>query len=110
MARLNNPANMKSAIAEREKAARKLGLSLKPASTKAPRATGGRFPPYGYNWPLVVGDLETALNRKIPHIVTFQDWSGPFPDLDAREARARGKTLASDVGTVGIFPTRTRSN
>ena len=92
MARLNNPANMKSAIAEREKAAQKLGLSLKPASTKARVQLAVAFP-YGYNWPLVVGDLETALGRKIPHIVTFQDWSQPFPDLDAREARARGKTL-----------------
>ena len=92
MARLNNPANMKSAIAQRNKAARKLGLSLQPASTKARVQLAVAFP-YGYNWPLVVGDLETALNRKIPHIVTFQDWSGPFPDLDAREARARGKTL-----------------
>ena len=92
MARLNDPSNMKAAIAEREKAAQKLGLSLQSASTKARVQLAVAFP-YGYNWPLVVGDLETALNRKIPHIVTFQDWSGPFPDLDAREARARGKTL-----------------
>lgn len=92
MARLNNPANMKTAIAEREKAAQQLGLSLKPASNKARVQLAVAFP-YGYNWPLVVGDLETALGRKIPHIVTFQDWTQPFPDLDAREARARGKTL-----------------
>ena len=92
MARLNDPANRKSAIAQREKAARKLGLSLQPTSTGARVQLAVAFP-YGYNWPLVVGDLETALGRKIPHIVTFQDWSGPFPDLDAREARARGKTL-----------------
>ncbi len=92
MARLNDPANRESAIAQREKAAQKLGLSLQPASTKARVQLAVAFP-YGYNWPLVVGDLETALNRKIPHIVTFQDWSQPFPDLDAREARARGKTL-----------------
>ena len=92
MARLNDPANMKSAIKEREQAAQKLGLSLQPASTGARVQLAVAFP-YGYNWPLVVGDLETALGRKIPHIVTFQDWSGPFPDLDAREARARGKVL-----------------
>ena len=92
MARLNDPANMKSAIEQREKAAQKLGLSLQPASKSARVQLAVAFP-YGYNWPLVVGDLETALNRKIPHIVTFQDWSQPFPDLDAREARARGKTL-----------------
>ena len=92
MARLNDPANREVAIAQREKGAQKLGLSLQPASTKARVQLAVAFP-YGYNWPLVVGDLETALGRKIPHVVTFQDWSGPFPDLDAREARARGKTL-----------------
>lgn len=92
MARLNDPSNMKVAIAQREKGARQLGLSLQNASTKARVQLAVAFP-YGYNWPLVVGDLEAALNRKIPHIVTFQDWSAPFPDLDAREARARGKTL-----------------
>ena len=92
MARLNDPANMKSAIAQREKAAQKLGLSLQPSTNQARVQLAVAFP-YGYNWPLVVGDLETALGRKVPHIVTFQDWSQPFPDLDAREARARGKTL-----------------
>ena len=92
MARLNDPTNMKAAIAEREKGARELGLSLQPTSNQARVQLAVAFP-YGYNWPLVVGDLETALNRKIPRIVTFQDWSAPFPDLDAREARARGKTL-----------------
>ncbi len=92
MARLNDPSNMKVAIAEREKGAHELGLSLQPTSAKARVQLAVAFP-YGYNWPLVVGDLETALNRKIPQIVTFQDWSAPFPDLDAREARARGKTL-----------------
>ena len=92
MARLNNPANMKIAIAQRAKGAQQLGLSLQPASTQARVQLAVAFP-YGYNWPLVVGDLETALHRKIPLIVTFQDWSAPFPDLDAREARARGKTL-----------------
>ena len=109
MARLNNPANMENVIAQREKAAQKLGLSLKPASTRARVQLAVAFP-YGYNWPLVVGDLETALNRKIPHIVTFQDWSQPFPDLDARESRARGKTLQvtwepwhfSDPGAVKL--------
>ena len=92
MARLNDPINMKVAIAQREKGAQQLGLSLRPASTGARVQLAVAFP-YGYNWPLVVGDLESALGRKIPHIVTFQDWSAPFPDLDAREARARGKTL-----------------
>ena len=92
MARLNDPANRETAIAQREKGAQKLGLSLQPTSTKARVQLAVAFP-YGYNWPLVVGDLETALGRKIPHVVTFQDWSAPFPDLDAREARARGKTL-----------------
>lgn len=92
MARLNDPTNMKVAIAERQKGARELGLSLQPTSNQARVQLAVAFP-YGYNWPLVVGDLETALNRKIPQIVTFQDWSAPFPDLDAREARARGKTL-----------------
>ncbi len=92
MARLNDPTNMKVAIAERQKGAQKLGLSLQPSSNKARVQLAVAFP-YGYNWPLVVGDLEAALNRKIPQVVTFQDWSAPFPDLDAREARARGKTL-----------------
>ena len=92
MARLNDPTNMKVAIAQRQKGARELGLSLQPTSTKARVQLAVAFP-YGYNWPLVVGDLETALNRKIPLVVTFQDWSAPFPDLDAREARARGKAL-----------------
>ena len=92
MARLNDPSNMNEAIREREKAAQKLGLSLQPASTKARVQLAIAFP-YGYNWPLVMGDLENALGRRVPQVVTFQDWSAPFPDLDAREARARGKTL-----------------
>ncbi len=92
MARLNNPKNMASAIKEREIGAQKLGISLKPASTQARVQLAVAFP-YGYNWPLVVGDLETVLGRKVPQVVVFRDFSQPFPDLDAREARARGKTL-----------------
>lgn len=92
MARLNDPSNMDEAIRERQKAAQKLGLSLAPASNQARVQLAVAFP-YGYNWPLVMGDLENALGRRVPQVVTFQDWSSPFPDLDAREARARGKTL-----------------
>lgn len=92
MARLNDPRNMESAIKAREIGAQQLGLSLKPASTAARVQLAVAFP-YGYNWPLVVGDLETALGRKVPQVVIFNDFAQPFPDLDAREARARGKVL-----------------
>lgn len=92
MARLNDPRNMQDAIKAREAAAAKLGLSLKPASSAARVQLAVAFP-YGYNWPLVLNDLETVLGRKVPQVVIFRDWSQPFPDLDAREARARGKTL-----------------
>ncbi len=92
MARLNDPKNMASAIKEREKNAQKLGISLAPASTQARVQLAVAFP-YGYNWPLVLSDLEAVLGRKVPQIVVFRDFSQPFPDLDAREARARGKSL-----------------
>ena len=109
MARLNDPKNMESAIKEREKNAQKLGISLKPASTQARVQLAVAFP-YGYNWPLVLDDLETVLGRKVPQIVVFRDFSQSFPDLDAREARARGKTLQitwepwhfSDPGAVKL--------
>ena len=92
MARLNDPRNQRAAMKERERGAQKLGISLAPTSDAARTQLAVAFP-YGYNWPLVVGELERALARKIPHIVVFRDWSQPFPDLDAREARALGKTL-----------------
>ena len=92
MKRLNDPSNMKTAMAERERAAKSLGISLAPSS-KAARVQLAVAFPYGYNWPLVLGDLETALGRKVPHVVVFRDWTQGFPDLDAREARARGKVL-----------------
>ena len=92
MARLNDPKNMENAIKEREQNAKKLGISLTPTSTQARVQLAVAFP-YGYNWPLVLDDLETVLGRKVPQIVVFRDFSQPFPDLDAREARARGKTL-----------------
>jgi hypothetical protein len=92
IARLNDPANMNAAIKQREQAAQELGLSLAPTSKQARVQLAIAFP-YGYNWPLVMNDLEVALRRKIPQVVTFQDFTMPFPDLDAREARARGKSL-----------------
>jgi len=92
MARLNDPRNMNEAIEARKVEARKLGLKLSPASSGARVQLAVAFP-YGYNWPLVLGDLEAALGRRVPQVVVFSDWSQPFPDLDAREARARGKTL-----------------
>ncbi len=92
MARLNDPRNMSEAIAARQREAQKLGLSLAPQGNTARVQLGVAFP-YGYNWPLVLGDLESALGRKVPQVVVFADWRQPFPDLDAREARARGKTL-----------------
>ena len=92
MARLNDPRNMREAIAARNREAQKLGLKLSPASSGARVQLAVAFP-YGYNWPLVVRDLESALGRSVPQIVVFSDWNQPFPDLDAREARARGKTL-----------------
>ncbi len=92
MARLNDPRNMKAAIQARQKEAQKLGLKLSPAQEGARVQLCVAFP-YGYNWPLVLGDLESALGRRVPQVVVFSDWTQPFPDLDAREARARGKTL-----------------
>ena len=92
MARLNDPRNMNAAIEARKIEAQKLGLRLAPSSGGARVQLAVAFP-YGYNWPLVVRDLESALGRRVPQIVVFSDWSQPFPDLDAREARARGKTL-----------------
>jgi beta-mannanase len=41
----------------------------------------------------VTRDLEEVLGRPIPTVVTFRDFQAPFPLLDVREARARGKTL-----------------
>ncbi len=92
MARLNDPRNMNAAIQARKIEAQKLGLNLS-APQKGARVQLAVAFPYGYNWPLVVRDLESALGRRVPQIVVFSDWSQPFPDLDAREARARGKTL-----------------
>jgi len=92
MARLNDPRNMSAAIQARQIEAQKLGLKLSPASSGAHVQLAVAFP-YGYNWPLVLRDLESALGRRVPQVVVFSDWSQPFPDLDAREARARGKTL-----------------
>jgi c-di-GMP-binding flagellar brake protein YcgR len=89
---LNNPKNMQQALKQREEAARQLGLRITPASTAARVQFAVAFP-YGYNWPLVLNDLETILGRQVPHVVVFHDWSEGFPDLDAREARARGKVL-----------------
>lgn len=90
--RLNDPKNMAKALAERQAEARRLGLNIRPASTAGKVQWAVAFP-YGYNWPQVLGNLETLLERKIPHVVIFTDWTMPFPDLDAREARARGKVL-----------------
>ncbi|RYX84159.1 hypothetical protein EON83_11660 [bacterium] len=92
IARLNDPRNMNAAIEARQNEAKKLGLNLSPASKGAHVQLAVAFP-YGYNWPLVVRDLESALGRPVPQVVVFSDWSQPFPDLDAREARLRGKTL-----------------
>jgi hypothetical protein len=92
MKRLNDPRNMEAAIKAREAEAKKLGISLKPASTAARVQLAVAFP-YGYNWPLVLNDLEAVLGRKVPQVVVFSDFMQKFPDLDAREARARGKTL-----------------
>ena len=92
MARLNDPRNMNEAIKARQIEAQKLGLKLSPAQTGARVQLSVAFP-YGYNWPLVLGALESALGRRVPQVVVFSDWTQPFPDLDAREARVRGKTL-----------------
>lgn len=92
MARLNDPRRMNEAIRARQLEAQKLGLKLSPASKGARVQLGVAFP-YGYNWPLVLSDLESALGRRVPGVTVFSDWTQPFPDLDAREARARGKTL-----------------
>jgi hypothetical protein len=92
MARLNDPRRMNEAIQARQKEAQKLGLKLSPAQKGARVQLCVAFP-YGYNWPLVLGDLESALGRRVPGVTVFSDWTQPFPDLDAREARARGKTL-----------------
>lgn len=92
MARLNDPRNMNAAIHARRIEAQKLGLALSPAQKGAHVQLSVAFP-YGYNWPLVLSDLETALGRRVPGVTVFSDWTQPFPDLDAREARARGKTL-----------------
>ncbi|BCM89398.1 endoglucanase H [Abditibacteriota bacterium] len=92
IARLNDPRNMNAAIEARNIEAKKLGLTLSPASKGARVQLAVAFP-YGYNWPLVVNDLESALGRRVPQVVVFSDWKQPFPDLDARQARALGKTL-----------------
>lgn len=92
IARLNDPRNMDAAIEARNLEAKKMGLNLAPAAKGARVQLAMAFP-YGYNWPLVVRDLESALGRRVPQVVTFSDWNQPFPDLDARQARALGKTL-----------------
>ncbi len=92
IARLNDPRNMDAAIAARNNEAKKMGLNLSPASKGAHVQLAVAFP-YGYNWPLVINDLESALGRRVPQVVVFSDWNQSFPDLDARQARALGKTL-----------------
>ena len=92
MKRLNDPRNMEAAIKAREMEAKKLGIRLQPPSTAAKVQLAVAFP-YGYNWPLVLNDLEAVLGRQVPQVVVFRDFSQGFPDLDAREARARGKVL-----------------
>jgi hypothetical protein len=79
-----------------------LGISLAPSS-KAARVQLAVAFPYGYNWPLVLGDLETALGRKVPHVVVFRDWSQGFPDW-MHEKRARAAKLCKSPGNRGISP------
>lgn len=90
--RLNNPKFQQQAIKEVEAERKRRGMTITPASTAARAQLAIAFP-YGYNWPLVLDDLEVILGRKVPHVVVFHDWKQNFPDLDAREARDRGKVL-----------------
>src|SRR5690606_17128101 len=90
--RLNDPRNMQEAVRRRNQEAARRGLRLTPPNTAARVQMAVAFP-YGYNWPLVLDNLETILTRPVPHVVVFHDWSQSFPDLDAREARVRGKVL-----------------
>lgn len=92
MGRLNDPKNMKIATAIRNQELAALGI----ANQSIPRGasvTLGVAWPYGFAWPQVTRDLEGVLGRPIPSVVTFRDFKAPFPLLDCREARVRGKIL-----------------
>ena len=89
--KLNDPKNAAAAEAERMRQLKALGISGAPL--KGAQMTMGVAWPYGFAWPQVTRELEEIIGRSIPSVVTFRDFKAPFPLLDCREARVRGKIL-----------------
>ena len=89
--KLNDPKNAAVAQAERMRELKALGISSAPL--KGALVTMGVAWPYGFAWPQVTRELEQVLGRSIPSVVTFRDFKAPFPLVDCREARIRGKIL-----------------
>lgn len=89
--KLNDPKNMQAAEAERMRDLRALGISSSPL--RGALVTMGVAWPYGFAWPQTTRELEEVLGRSIPTVVTFRDFKAPFPLVDCRESRIRGKTL-----------------
>lgn len=93
MSRFSDPKNQSQGEAARQKKLAADGLALSEAPTEGQNVDLGVALPYGYAWPIVVSDLEDALGRRVPTVVTFRDFKSAFPIEDAREARLRAKTL-----------------
>jgi hypothetical protein len=93
MARFSNDKNQSLGERARARLREQEGVQISSASTAGQKVQMGVALPYGYAWPVVVGDLEQALGRRIPLVVIFRDWKAGFPIEDAREARVRAKTL-----------------
>jgi cell division protein FtsB len=89
--KLNDPKNAQIAEAARLRDLKALGISNAPL--RGAQVTLGVAWPYGFAWPQVTRDLEEVLGRSIPVVVTFRDFKAPFPLVDCREARVRGKIL-----------------
>lgn len=89
--KLNDPKNAQAAEAERQRQLKQLGISNAPL--RGAQVTMGVAWPYGFAWPQTTRELEEILGRSIPTIVTFRDFKAPFPLVDCREARVRGKIL-----------------
>ena len=91
--RLNDPDNQEQGEKERAREQREIGLPTAGVPASGVHVQLGVAWPYGYAWPQVTTDLEQLLNRRVPLIVTFRDFQAPFPMIDCREAKFRGKTL-----------------
>ena len=91
--RLNDPSKQQQIESERAARNAAQGLTLSNVAAGVSNVNFGIALPYGYAWPQVTDDLEQLLGRSVPTVVIFRDWTADFPLADAREAKARAKTL-----------------